>query len=806
MKFAEFLINNIIPEWALMYFNYKALKAYLSTSGALKDFLLYAKKTMSTQEYREIKKVVMEKTYIMSKILADQKEFNKKLNQELVKIRSFMNAKYNDLKGKTYKIQLQILSMNRQKRSLERSRKRSVIRVSSQVAEELTEQLTNKQIKVQESDFNQKCLKLKELCFQLFNEGVNLEKYLKINQEAIRKLLKKQMKKSIKMNSEQVNLDECKKLASEINFEQQLNKVKQMLFQVQKYLLKNFYQTQQQVCKEQLRKYQFQNYKNNKAWFQFGLFTGFSLMLISFIIFLATQKQLNIQNNAIIYEQFPIYRGALLFILYYWSLTIVIYLWSKSKINYKLYFCFNHHFSTINEQLKRVMSLTSIFLLVSLFYLCDVSKLGIIFSNLKGEEYFPLIIWTSVFATVAFPSKFMINGQGRLWLYRNLWQCLNLKLIEQRHYFIFSQFTSLIIPFTDLTYTVCEYSKGINNQEETDFNQYDECFFISRYFTLALVLIPYLILMIQIIFLTQKQMNGNLFIIEFIRNIFSIVLIIFATLSYQESDLFYYWLGMAIFIAFFNIISSIKKWSYLDVKERRKKKQLLSYKQKLLIIYLPFGVIQPLSISTSIFGCFDKKEQHSLLILYIGIVELIRRMIVNYYIVDAEHFRHKQKYQSVGELLSQDTTLTTIVRESEILFRQDEIEDSDEDEKDLRRKDKEQITEIEVIITQMEPEMKRRQDTGLISQGQSISNQVENHNQKEAKYLGISELVVKESEKPLGESFFNYDIDDFKPEELNQIINCQQISESDLQSLHINNKNSKEEINRLYEEFGIKIK
>lgn len=80
MKFAEFLLKNIVPEWALMYLNYKALKAYLSTSGAFKDFLLYAKKTKSTQEYKELKKIVMEKTYIISKIMVDQKEFNKKFN------------------------------------------------------------------------------------------------------------------------------------------------------------------------------------------------------------------------------------------------------------------------------------------------------------------------------------------------------------------------------------------------------------------------------------------------------------------------------------------------------------------------------------------------------------------------------------------------------------------------------------------------------------------------------------------------------------------------------------------------------
>ncbi|CAD8051456.1 unnamed protein product [Paramecium sonneborni] len=803
MKFAVFLLNHIIPEWALMYLNYKAIKAYFSTSGALKDFLLYAKKTKTPQEYKEIKKIVMEKTYIMSKIVVDQKEFIKKFNLELFKIKSFVNAKYNDLKGKTYKIQLQLMSMNRYQKQLERSKKISSSRSNSQVSEELTEQLTTQQIKVRQSEFNQNSKKLKELCFQLYNEGVNFEKYLKVNQEAIRKILKKQNKKSIKINSEEINIDECKKMVQEINFNLKHNKVKQLLFQVEKYLLKHFYQTKQKNCKEQLRKYQFQDVKNNKAWFQFGLFTGFSFMLMSFIIFLATQKQLNILNNNIIYESFPIYRGALLFILYYWSLTIVIHLWNLSKINYKLYFNFNHHFSTINEQLKRVMTLTSIFLLVSLFYICDVSKLGIIFENLQGEEYFPLVIWASLLVIIAFPSKVFINGKGRMWLYRNLLQSLNAKLIEQRHFFIISQFTSLIIPFSDLTYTLCEYSKGIQNQEENDINQYDECFFISRYFTLVLVLFPYLILIIQIIFLTQKQQNSNLYLFEFIRNVLSMTLIVFATLSYEKETFFFYWFGIAILIGFFNILFAFKKWSYLDLKDKKKKKQLLTNKQKLLIIYIPFAILQPLSISTSIFGCFDKTEQHSLLILYIGIAELIRRMIINYYIVDAEHFKNKQRYQTVGQYEFPFEECCTKIQKQQLLQYESDDSDNETNDKNQRKID------IDVILTQNEPQQQNRTDFGLFIQGQSTFNQFKTFQEpteKQVNQLKISELIVKESEKALGDSFLNYDINNFKPDELNQLIHYQQIPEGDLQSLHINNKNSKEEINKLYEEFGIKIK
>lgn len=113
MKYAEFILKNIIPEWALMYLNYKALKAYLSTSGSLKEFLLFAKKTKSTIEYKDIKRNVLEMTYMITKIEADNKEFKKKFTFELSKLQTFINLKYNDLKGKTYKVQLQIFSMMR---------------------------------------------------------------------------------------------------------------------------------------------------------------------------------------------------------------------------------------------------------------------------------------------------------------------------------------------------------------------------------------------------------------------------------------------------------------------------------------------------------------------------------------------------------------------------------------------------------------------------------------------------------------------------------------------------------------------
>lgn len=80
MKFTYYIIKHIIPEWAFLYLNYSALKRYFSVSGQLKQLLLLAKKTKPTQEYQDIKKAVLQMTYLMSKIESDNLEFQAMLS------------------------------------------------------------------------------------------------------------------------------------------------------------------------------------------------------------------------------------------------------------------------------------------------------------------------------------------------------------------------------------------------------------------------------------------------------------------------------------------------------------------------------------------------------------------------------------------------------------------------------------------------------------------------------------------------------------------------------------------------------
>lgn len=101
------------------------------------------------------------------------------------------------------------------------------------------------------------------------------------------------------------------------------------------------------------------------------MFTGFCLMFTIVLIFIALDGHLELvqKKENFFYFFFPSCRGIILLIIYYWSLAYLVWQWNKWKINYTQIFEFNHHFSTLNEILQRVMLLTAYFLLILLVYI-----------------------------------------------------------------------------------------------------------------------------------------------------------------------------------------------------------------------------------------------------------------------------------------------------------------------------------------------------------------------------------------------------------------------------------------------------
>ena len=75
------------------------------------------------------------------------------------------------------------------------------------------------------------------------------------------------------------------------------------------------------------------------------------------------------------------------------------------------------------------------------------------------ETFLPLIIWVVCIGYVLLPTKRLLNGEGRQWMFRMITGSTVGHFIkyESRYTFFTEQFTSLVIPWSDLDYTACYY-------------------------------------------------------------------------------------------------------------------------------------------------------------------------------------------------------------------------------------------------------------------------------------------------------------------------------------------------------------
>ena len=77
----------------------------------------------------------------------------------------------------------------------------------------------------------------------------------------------------------------------------------------------------------------------------FGIFLGFAASLLGVIILLLVDNRLSLENERFS-QDFPIFRGIALFIIYIWTIAWNIYGWTQWNVNYKLILGFNYHSSS----------------------------------------------------------------------------------------------------------------------------------------------------------------------------------------------------------------------------------------------------------------------------------------------------------------------------------------------------------------------------------------------------------------------------------------------------------------------------
>ena len=463
MRFGQFLLDNIVPEWKEFYINYKLLKSIIKK-------LVYRTKFLKHKKMKEIKltqksfsqaaldtSLMVEKDY---KELSHKEEFliiSKFTHQLIIELKKvdfffYENTKYYHNKIRKIKEQLQYISKH--------------------------------------SDLSDLKKKYEEAIKQVYKEVSILRKYIDLNLQAKKKIMKKFMKlrpeklrsefpEFLRNNSRQNDdlisplYDKISKFIDNLVKNSNLSNPFQVLSLEEAELEKIF-------AEYFFDKYNFEAIKNLKEFrseveftqsqsFYFGFFIGILLIIFLLCILIGNHFHIDMDDDAKFKTIFPMFRGYLVMIAYYWFLGLNVYVWNNYKINYRLAFNFDSHYSPVISIFKRAAFFTLVVALMLLCYMIERTKIPILYDLVSfiPLEFTPLICY--LFAMIYLFSPFdVFNYLGRLYTWNLFIETMASITThsELRHTWLGDQMTSLVGPFRDIEYTVCYYTHYYNTFEE----------------------------------------------------------------------------------------------------------------------------------------------------------------------------------------------------------------------------------------------------------------------------------------------------------------------------------------------------
>ena len=388
----------------------------------------------------------------------------------------------------------------------------------------------------------------------------------------------------------------------------------------------------------------------------YGFFTGFCIVLLVLIVILCRQLDIDLDGDPVFREQFPLFRGSALAILYMWLFACMVYMWTKSNINYRLIFRFNHHHSTFSEIMTRMMGFSAIFLLMFIWYIFHRDSEGSIGKALTflPKEYTPLFVWLSIFIYMLVPSRRIFNGQGRAWLF-NIWKrILTFRPLSFPLIFATDQTLSFVICFKDFDYAVCYYWAklwGTDSHHCHSSTRLTSCFLPP--------FIPFTMRIIQCAMLASKEKEpfSSCHFWNIIKFLSCILLVVLAYISaHHPHDLFwvYTWVVAASFSMLYCYWWNLKlDWGFLGPKSKRRLlRNTLAYTSAgwyYFAIYANF--ILRLSWTFTISPAIMKKNiKPELFYLVCGFLEQFRRIIWNLFRVEKEHLANVGEFKAVGDM------------------------------------------------------------------------------------------------------------------------------------------------------------
>ena len=371
---------------------------------------------------------------------------------------------------------------------------------------------------------------------------------------------------------------------------------------------------------------------------------------------------------------FPMFRGYLVMVLYYWFLGLNVYVWNTFHINYKLAFNFDSHYSPVISIFKRAAFFTMIVGIMLLCYMIERTEIPILYDiiNFIPLELTPLICYIIVFIYLFCPFK-VNNYYGRIYLGRLFVETMAsiTRTSDLRHTWLGDQMTSLVGPFRDIEYTSCYYVHYNNTFEEKK-----RLCSSRRPIVILIGIYPYFIRFLQVI----KTMWEKKIIFPDILNAIKYILSILVAISS------YYSKTIEIFGKTWLLIAAFSScWSYCwDMKmdygllqngsnhlflrnDLFYKKTWIYYTAMFLNLMGRFAWV--LTISPDVVYRWIRPE-FFLMVIYM--IEMCRRGMWNFFRIELKHIDLCQHFQ-----VSDKITLPSLAKIKELIAKEEEKSNKD---------------------------------------------------------------------------------------------------------------------------------
>jgi len=622
MKFGRRFDNSKIPEWADFYVSYRVLKKLLSPYKFVSQYYLRSKIDNNAVSLHNFSIEDIQKLEYFTKA------FEKQIFYDLEKVLAFFNIKLNQIITKWRKLRINLV-------------------IYKQRSEALTAEVKNEHSSM-----------LKESFQALIKEIKLLSDYIAVNLEAFQKILKKQKKAVKDFNPKSELKGRFEKHLLETKTYTLRDRLNNYLYSVENDYIDFFHKNRSEGMKE-LRKIFQGNLISRNETFWFGLFFGFSALLIIAIALLFWDEGLDIDGNELFPKIFPIFRGVGLMIIYVWLLAWNVYVWTSYHVNYKLVFRFNYHYSQLSEILKRAAGFSTVLLVLLLWYLLLEGQKGKLSQSLSfvPKEVIPLFAWIVFIGYLVFPHRKMFNGQGRLYVFRIVKNMLKTPFISVNFPLIWAtdQLASFVLPLKDLEYTICFYTTFFFDKTSS----YSECY--SAKGIGKGVLIAAIPLIVRFFQCLRQAYDAGSFrhesIINSIKYLFSFfvaVLSYLVSLYSQSQIIFSAWILFAAISTVYSYSWDLKKdWGFLVPNARHRfLRNDLSYNDPKLY-YLAMAVnllmrlVWVMSISPDVISRNIRPELFNLIV---GFIEIFRRSVWNFLRVEKEHIANVGNFKAVPDM------------------------------------------------------------------------------------------------------------------------------------------------------------